>query len=89
MVTVTFTTALQRHVPALPQKVEPGNLREVMARVFESLPLLRSYVMDDQGAVRKHVAIFINGATINDRRGLTDLVPDGSEVYVMQALSGG
>jgi len=33
--------------------------------------------------------VFVDGKAVTDRRGLTDPVTDGSEVYVMQALSGG
>ena len=49
----------------------------------------RSYVLDDQGELRFHMVIFVNGEQVRDRTGLTDAVPPGGEVYVMQALSGG
>lgn len=45
--------------------------------------------MDDQGALRRHMAVFVDGRQIKDRRGLSDAVGETSEVYVMQALSGG
>jgi hypothetical protein len=35
------------------------------------------------------MVVFVNGRAIADRLGLTDAVPEGAEVYVMQALSGG
>ena len=50
---------------------------------------LKSYVLDDQGAVRKHVAIFLDGETIEDREHLTDRIVSRGEIFVMQALSGG
>jgi hypothetical protein len=46
-------------------------------------------VLDERGAVRKHMVIFIGGRQAKDRDGLTDPVEGGSEIYVMQALSGG
>jgi molybdopterin synthase sulfur carrier subunit len=62
---------------------------EALAAVFADNPPLRGYILDDQGGVRKHIAIFLNGEPIIDRHRLSDPVPDGAEVHVMQALSGG
>ena len=89
MVSVVFTGNLKRHVQVEPTQVEPGNVGRVLGQVFEGHPKLRSYVLDDQGGVRKHVTVFVNGEPINDRNGLSDQVPDDAEVYVAQALSGG
>jgi hypothetical protein len=61
----------------------------VLDGFFTHNPLARGYVLDEQGALRKHMLIFINGQQITDRTGLTDAVPVDGEVYVMQALSGG
>lgn len=64
-------------------------MREVLDEVFVANPRARSYVLDDQGALRKHMVIFVDGQAIRDRESLSDVVPENSEVYVMQALSGG
>ena len=47
------------------------------------------YILDDQGHLRTHVAVFIDGHRAQDRRGLTDALTAQSKVYVLQALSGG
>ena len=60
-----------------------------LAVVFAEHPALRSYVLDDQGGVRKHVAIFVDGECIRDRATLADAVHEQSEIFVMQSLSGG
>ena len=52
-------------------------------------PRLRGYLLDDQGAVRKHVAIFLDGESICDRLALSDPLPAEGELFVAQALSGG
>ena len=57
--------------------------------MFASAPRLRGYVLDDQGALRRHVAIYVNGRSISDRARLTDVVAQDDEIYVFQALSGG
>ncbi len=64
-------------------------MHELLDAVFAANPQARSYVLDDQGTLRKHMIIFINGEQIRDRETLSDSVPANGEVYVMQALSGG
>ncbi len=88
-VRVSFTENIQRHVACLPTTVIGSTVGEVLNAVFTANAKLRGYVLDDRGAVRKHMVVFVNGQPIRDRAGLSDLVPSGAEVYVMQALSGG
>lgn len=89
MVRVGFTANLQRHVRAPECEAAAGTLRAVFDEVFARNPVLRGYVLDDQGGLRQHMSVFINGEQIADRRTLSDAVPDRAEVWVMQALSGG
>ena len=64
-------------------------LRDALDQVFGENPQLRGYVLDDQGRLRKHVVVFVDGRQVTDREGLSDAVGEASEVFVMQALSGG
>lgn len=89
VVRVVFTPNIQRHITCEPTTVPTGSVREVLNAIFEENGAARGYVLDDRGAVRKHMNIFINGEPIQDRATLGDVVPEGAEVYVMQALSGG
>jgi molybdopterin converting factor small subunit len=89
MATVSFTSALQRFLPAPSAEVEGGTVAAALAAVFASRPALRGYVLDDQGALRRHVAIYVNGQPVHDRVGLSDRVGPHDEIYVLQALSGG
>lgn len=89
MARVSFTANLQRHLSCPDQTVPGSTVRVVLDQVFATEPRLRSYILDDQGRVRKHVAIYINGDRIADRLTLTDPVTDSDEVFVFQALSGG
>ncbi|MCP3978261.1 MAG: MoaD/ThiS family protein [bacterium] len=86
---VKFTPILERHLAVPPRAVEGGTVREVLDAVFEENPRLRSYVLDDQARLRKHVVVFVNGEMIADRAGLGDAVESSAEIFVMQALSGG
>lgn len=89
MVRVCFTPNIQRHVECPPEQVAGATVREALDRVFEQNPRARGYVLDEQGAVRRHIVIFVNNQPIRDRERLTDPLTDGAEVFVMQALSGG
>jgi len=86
---VVFTQNLQRHVACPPTEAAGKTVREVLDRVFEEYPRVRSYVLNEQGELRKHMAIFLNGAMIKDKVGLSDAVQADTELFVMQALSGG
>ena len=86
---VVFTSSLQRHVDCAQADVAAGTLRSVLAQVFDVQPQARGYVLDDQGHLRKHVTVFIDGRRVRDRERLDEPVGASSEVYVMQALTGG
>jgi molybdopterin converting factor small subunit len=86
---VVFTSNLQRHVNCAQSEVAPGTLRSVLAQVFDAQPQARGYVLDEQGHLRKHVTVFIDGRRVRDHERLDEAVGASSEVYVMQALTGG
>jgi hypothetical protein len=89
MARVIFTRNIQRHVACPPADVAGATVAEVLAGVFAANPAARGYVLDDQGALRKHMALFVDGAAVADRERLSDPVGPASEIYVIQALSGG
>lgn len=86
---ITFTSNLQRHLPCPPAEVPGATVREALDAVFATNPRLRGYVVDEHGALRQHIAIFVDGAPIQDRRGMGDAVGAAGQIFVMQALSGG
>jgi molybdopterin synthase sulfur carrier subunit len=86
---VAFTANLERHLSCPVQTVPGDSVRAVLDAVFATQPRLRSYILDDQGRVRRHVAIYVNGDRIADRNRLGDPVTEADEVFVFQALSGG
>jgi molybdopterin converting factor small subunit len=89
MARVVFTNNLQRHVACPPAEAHGATVREVLEAVFSQNETARGYVLDEQGALRKHMLVFVNGEQVRDRVHLSDPVVAGDEVYVMQALSGG
>ncbi|WP_371734919.1 MoaD/ThiS family protein [Aliikangiella sp. G2MR2-5] len=84
-----FTENLKRHIDCPPCEVEAASVAEALAKVFAAHPRLGSYILDDQGGLRKHVMVTVDNNLILDRESLSDPLDQNSEVYVLQALSGG
>jgi sulfur-carrier protein len=89
MVLVRFAAHLQSHVPCPDQEVEPGSLGECLDQALVRAPALRDYVFDNQGHIRKHVAVFIGGKLHRERHNLASPCLAGDRIDVIQALSGG
>lgn len=89
MPVVAFTPALQRFLAVSTMRVAGTTVGEALAVAFAARPGLRGYVLDDQNAVRRHVAVYLNGEPVRDRRRLTDPVDADDEIFVVQALTGG
>ena len=86
---VIFTPNIQRHVLCPEASACGRTVREVLDSAFAENAQARSYVLDDQAGLRKHMTIFVDGRMIRDRIHLSDAVGETSTVYVLQALSGG
>lgn len=82
---VSFTPALQRFHPTPAADVAAVTVGEALGAVFADHPALRRYVLDDQGEIRRHIAIYLNGARV----GLSASLDRHDEVFVFQALTGG
>lgn len=90
MATVKFTYALKRFYPNLDTLELPAdNVNTVVHAIDNTYPGIKDYLIDEQGKLRKHVNIFVDGNLIQDRTTLGDVLKENSEVYIMQALSGG
>lgn len=89
MASLSFTPNLYRHVKTPQATVGGATVRQVLDEYFLLHAEVRGYVLDDQGALRKHMAIFLNQELILDRTGLSDPVGENDDIFVVQALSGG
>ena len=92
MADVVVTDHLHRFFPSLAKgrvTVEGATAAEVVRAMDALAPGFASYVVTERGVLRPHVNLFIAGSMVVDRQGLSDPVPPGATVHVMQALSGG
>jgi sulfur-carrier protein len=86
---LAFAKAIRRHVDCPDETIDAATLREAFDHYFNRYPAVRSYVVDEHGTVRKHIAVFVNGQLLTDRRNLDLPLAATDEVHVFQALSGG
>jgi molybdopterin synthase sulfur carrier subunit len=89
MAQVRFTSWLREMVPAEAVEVDGGTVGDALASLFQALPQVRGYVLDDRGDLRKHVCVFADGQRLPRAATLSHPLRPNSELYVMQALSGG
>lgn len=90
-VTLTSHVIHQAGLKNLPQPLSiPGTtVRQVIDALCDEYPRLRGYLLEDQGALRQHVAAFVNGAIVRDKVTLAQPLADDAELSLFQALSGG
>jgi molybdopterin converting factor small subunit len=66
-----------------------GTLRDVISDIDRRHPGFASRVLDERGAIRSYVNVYIGEDDARSRGGSGASVPDGSEVMVIPAMAGG
>lgn len=90
MAHVKFTPNLQRFFPDLCEcHIDAATVAEIVAAVDQRWRGLGDYIIDEQGALRKHVNIFIGDELLRDKQTLSDRVTADTKIFIVQALSGG
>jgi hypothetical protein len=89
LATIAVTSHLRAVGPAEPLARPGRTVGELIGALEPDYPLLRGYILDDQGRVRRHIAVFVDGRLRPRETVLAEPVSEATEVYVLQALSGG
>jgi sulfur-carrier protein len=92
MIEVIVANQLLRFFPALKGRklvVEAATAAEALRAIDALAPGFADYVVDERGALRQHVSLFVGEEMVLDRRALSDRIPQGGALYIFQALSGG
>ena len=90
MAKVRFTSALTRFFPDLVEMdIQAKTVREALLNIEQKHPGILSYLVEDNGQLRRHVNIFRGEDLIRDRQALTDTIEPNDEILIFQALSGG
>ena len=89
MAEIHFTSHLRTLVTDGPLSAEGDTVGEALTKVLAAQSHVRGYVLDDRGALRKHVCIFADGERLAHEGALGRRIGPDTRLYVMQALSGG
>ena len=69
--------------------VEAATLREALEDAFRRHPSLRVHILDETGALRRHVLCLHNGANTRWYENLEVALREGDRLTILQAVSGG
>ncbi len=90
MARVSFTPHLRRFFD-LPDvcELEAATVADLVRGLDGRWPGLGFYITDEQGRLRQHVAVWVDGTQVEDEERLGDALTADSVVHILQALSGG
>ena len=87
---IRFTPHLTRFFPELaPTQLDAQSVAQLVRVLDEMHPGIAAYLVDERGALRPHVNIFVDEQMVADRLQLSDPLDENSQVFILQALSGG
>lgn len=92
MVTVGLPAYLQQFADGKGRiELETGGqtLAELFRVLGERYPGVRSRVLTEQGEIRPHINVFVGERNSRFEDALETVVPDGSDVLILAAVSGG
>jgi molybdopterin converting factor small subunit len=72
---------------ALPES--PRTLKEALDALGRDYPGVARRVLDERGEVRTHINLFVGGECVRFAEGLETPIPDGCEIAILPAVSGG
>jgi molybdopterin synthase sulfur carrier subunit len=89
-VSVRIPTILRPYTGGAPEVVtEGGSLAEVLDALELAHPGLRERVLDDDGAIRRFVNVYVNDDDVRFAEGLATATPDGASISIIPAVAGG
>jgi sulfur-carrier protein len=67
----------------------PATVGDLLGRLSRTEPALERRLRDERGQLRRHVNVFVDGINVRDTGLLDTPLPEGAEVSVIAAVSGG
>ena len=68
---------------------EGGTLAEVLDSLDGSYPGIKARILDDQGAIRRFVNVYVGNDDVRFLQALDTSTPEGTQVSVIPAVAGG
>jgi molybdopterin converting factor small subunit len=69
----------------LRHQVAGSEVSDVFSDLFKAKPGLRNHILDENGEIRPHVSVFVDGVQAD----LASPVEENSEIRILHAVSGG
>jgi molybdopterin converting factor small subunit len=85
----TYLAAFAEGQNVLRVEGSPATVQAALESLWQVHPALRDRIVDEQGEVRQHINIFVGEEAIRFADGLETKVPDGTEILIVPAVSGG
>ena len=87
---VTIPTPLRRFTAEDSQiNVEADTISEILDELDQKYPGLKSRLCEDTGKLRRFFNIYVDGEDVRFLDNLETKVPEGAEVSIIPAISGG
>jgi sulfur-carrier protein len=88
--TVRIPTILRTFTSGAGEVTAEGTtLREVLDNLETTFPGIRDRILDDQGALRRFVNVYVGDDDVRFIGGLDAEVPDGTRISIIPAVAGG
>ena len=68
---------------------EGSSLREVLDSLDASYPGIKGRIVDEQGALRRFVNVYVGNDDVRFLDGLDTSISDGTQISVIPAVAGG
>jgi molybdopterin converting factor small subunit len=89
-VSVRIPTILRTYTDGRSEvSADGGTLGEVLESLEGSFPGIRGRILDDQGAIRRFVNVYVGNDDVRFLEALDTKTPDGAQVSVIPAVAGG
>lgn len=89
-VTVRIPTILRPYTGGAAQvTADGGSLAEVLDALEAAHPGIRARVLDDDGAIRRFVNVYVNDDDVRFAEGLATATPEGTSISIIPAVAGG
>ena len=87
IITVILPVVLQRLFPGAPRQVRvtAATVEDAIDALDNRWPGMRDRLCDSRPAIRRHINVFVAG----ERATLQTSLPDGSDIVILTAISGG
>lgn len=69
--------------------VEASSVGELIGKIIEQYPGIRSHLLDSDGNLRRYFNIFVNNTHIRDLEGMETRLKEEDKVILMASAAGG